>query len=55
MGLNCGKEGAMSIEGTLFDDKLQEECGIFGIAAGESLADPAISTYQALFALQHRG
>ena len=35
--------------------KLQEECGVFGIAAGEQMADPAISTYQALYALQHRG
>ena len=37
------------------DQKLQEECGVFGIAAGEALADPAVSAYQALFALQHRG
>ena len=45
----------MSLQDTLLDDKLQEECGVFGIAAGETLADPAISTYQGLFALQHRG
>ncbi len=37
------------------EDKLQEECGVFGIAAGEGVADPAVSAYQALFALQHRG
>jgi amidophosphoribosyltransferase len=47
-------EEAMRNE-TLFEDKLQEECGIFGIAAAPELADPAVSAYQALFALQHRG
>lgn len=45
----------MRMDENVFEDKLQEECGIFGIAAGERLADPAISTYQGLFALQHRG
>lgn len=45
----------MSIRSSLFDDKLQEECGIFGIAAGPELLDPAVSAYQALYALQHRG
>ncbi len=40
---------------TLFGDKLQEECGVFGIAAAEGLNTPATSAYQALYALQHRG
>lgn len=45
----------MSIRGSHFDEKLQEECGIFGIAAAPELQDPAVSAYQALYALQHRG
>ncbi len=45
----------MSIRGSQFEEKLQEECGIFGIAAAPDFADPAVSAYQALFALQHRG
>ena len=38
------------------DDKLHEECGIFGIASppGTSI-NPAIDTFYGLFALQHRG
>ena len=34
--------------------KLREECGVFGIFAGET-CDVASSTYYGLFALQHRG
>ena len=45
----------MSIRGSHFEEKAQEECGIFGIAAAPGQTDPAISTYQALYALQHRG
>ena len=45
----------MGFDETCFDDKLQEECGIFGIAAELGQADPAIYAYQALYALQHRG
>ena len=46
---------AMPVSGELFDDKLQEECGIFGIAASAEQTDPAVAVYQALYALQHRG
>ena len=46
---------AMPVSGELFDDKLQEECGIFGIAASAEQTDPAVAAYQALYALQHRG
>lgn len=36
--------------------ELREECGIFGIAVGEGETRSAVnSTYNALFALQHRG
>lgn len=40
----------------LEDEKPQEECGVFGIACapGEE-RDPAMDTYTALYALQHRG
>jgi amidophosphoribosyltransferase len=37
---------------TLFDDKLREECGVFGIFGH---ADAARLTYLGLYALQHRG
>jgi amidophosphoribosyltransferase len=38
------------------NDKLHEECGIFGIASPHgSDIDPATDTFLALFALQHRG
>jgi amidophosphoribosyltransferase len=37
-------------------DKLQEECGIFGMSCPpDEDRDPAMATYHALFALQHRG
>ncbi len=37
-------------------DKLGEECGVFGIAAApDTDLDVALETYQALYALQHRG
>ena len=36
------------------EDKLHEECGLFGIYAKER-ANVAFDTYVALFALQHRG
>lgn len=45
----------MRIRGSQFEEKLQEECGIFGIAAEQGFEDPAISAYQGLYALQHRG
>ncbi len=45
----------MSIRGSHFEEKIQEECGIFGIATSPAMTDPAVSTYQALYALQHRG
>ena len=35
------------------DDKLHEECGIFGIYAPG--VDVALNTYWGLYALQHRG
>ena len=38
------------------DDKLHEECGIFGMACPpDEDRDPALAAYNALFALQHRG
>src|SRR2546429_8635158 len=36
----------------IFDDKLHEECGVFGIYGH---ADAARLTYLGLYALQHRG
>ena len=42
-----------SNEHLMWDDKLQEECGIFGIYAPE--LDVARLTYYGLYALQHRG
>lgn len=36
--------------------KLKEECGVFGLINGpEAQREPAFDTYNALFALQHRG
>ncbi len=38
------------------DDKLHEECGIFGMSCPPNEdRDPALAAYNALFALQHRG
>ena len=37
------------------NDKLREECGIFGIYSDMSNADVASQAYLALYALQHRG
>lgn len=40
----------------MFDDKLQEECGVFGVYTPKgSEIDTARMTYYGLFALQHRG
>jgi amidophosphoribosyltransferase len=41
---------------TLPDDRLHEECGVFGIASppGNNI-NPAIDTFLGLFSLQHRG
>ncbi|TDT71984.1 amidophosphoribosyltransferase [Hypnocyclicus thermotrophus] len=39
----------------LTDDKLQEECGIFGIYSKEKRSDIASLMYYGLYALQHRG
>lgn len=38
-----------------FDDKVHEECGIFGISVFSGELSPAMETYTALYALQHRG
>lgn len=38
-----------------FEDKLVEECGVFGIYQDGSQIDPARMTYYGLYALQHRG
>lgn len=40
---------------SIFDDKLNEECGVFGVYKDGSDLDPARMTYYGLFALQHRG
>ncbi|MCL2031144.1 MAG: amidophosphoribosyltransferase [Oscillospiraceae bacterium] len=37
------------------NDKLHEECGVFGIVERGNGKDPAFDVYAALFALQHRG
>ena len=39
----------------LEDDKLKEECGVFGIYSAEDKVDVASLTYYGLYALQHRG
>ena len=39
----------------LYDDKLHEECGVFGIYDGSASHEAASLTYLALYALQHRG
>ncbi|MEG2118253.1 MAG: amidophosphoribosyltransferase, partial [Clostridia bacterium] len=38
----------------MFENKLHEECGIFGVYS-QNTADVASLTYYGLFALQHRG
>jgi amidophosphoribosyltransferase len=40
---------------TAEDDKLHEECGVFGVFCGTSEADAAPLVYYGLFSLQHRG
>ena len=50
-------QGGVTIDGLTFtrfgDDRLREECGVFGVwAPGE---DVAKLTYYGLYALQHRG
>ena len=45
----------MSIDpGSCFDEKLHEECGVFGIY-GDDILEPAYACYNGLLALQHRG
>ncbi len=67
-GLTCRKNSALhtpnyyswmvlflSIDsGNWFDEKLHEECGIFGIYGDDAIA-PAYACYNGLLALQHRG
>ncbi len=40
--------------GSCFDEKLHEECGVFGIY-GDDILEPAYACYNGLLALQHRG
>jgi amidophosphoribosyltransferase len=40
---------------TMWDDKLNEECGVFGVYKDGADIDPARMTYYGLFSLQHRG
>jgi amidophosphoribosyltransferase len=40
---------------SVFDDKLNEECGIFGVFKDGTTLDPSRLTYYGLFSLQHRG
>ena len=37
------------------NQKLHEECGVFGICAPNEEIDPAVACYNGLLALQHRG
>ena len=39
----------------LWEDKLNEECGVFGVYKDGTDLDPSRLTYYGLFALQHRG
>jgi len=41
------------VDNIFSDDKLHEECGVFGIFSNEE--DVALNTYWGLYALQHRG
>lgn len=38
-----------------YNDKLHEECGVFGIFSKGDVADIVMDTYYGLYALQHRG
>ena len=38
-----------------FDDKLHEECGVFGVFCNSPEKDAASLVYYGLFSLQHRG
>ncbi len=40
---------------SIYDDKLNEECGVFGVYKDGSDLDPGRLTYYGLFSLQHRG
>lgn len=40
---------------SIWSDKLNEECGVFGVYKDGTDLDPAKMTYYGLFALQHRG
>ncbi len=42
-------------EDFIWDDKLNEECGVFGVYSQDEDLDPSRLTYYGLFALQHRG
>jgi len=42
-------------EDWLMSDKLNEECGVFGVFKNGTNLDPSRLTYYGLFALQHRG
>ncbi|MDR0524712.1 MAG: amidophosphoribosyltransferase [Spirochaetaceae bacterium] len=39
----------------MYDDKLHEKCGVFGVFCRDSAKNAASLTYYGLFALQHRG
>ncbi len=43
------------MDNIIFDDKLNEECGVFGVYKDGANFDPTRLTYYGLFALQHRG
>ncbi len=53
MARNNSLNGAMSLDDRMMDDKLHEECGVFGIFAQDKQA--ARRAFFALYALQHRG
>jgi len=44
-----------ALDESMLDDKLVEECGVFGVYQDGSVLDPSRLTYYGLFALQHRG
>ena len=39
----------------IFDQKLHEECGVFGVYRRDADLDVVAATYYGLYALQHRG
>lgn len=48
-------EAKKLMEDLFLDDKLNEECGVFGVYKDGANFDPTRLTYYGLFALQHRG